>query len=142
MSLTFTLVLSTIFFILSLLHFNWAIGGKWGFDKVIPTNVNGERVFNPKKRHSFIVGLCLLVFALHYLLQSGLLAFIISVKTPFFEGWIISILFILRAIGDFNYIGVFKKVKHTDYANLDTKFYTPLCLIMGLMGIVIELISK
>ncbi len=142
MLLTFSLFLSIIFYILSLLHFNWAFGGKWSFDKVIPVNADGEKVFNPKKRHSLIVGLCLLIFAFHYLLQSGLLSSVISGSTPFFEGWIISILFILRAIGDFNYIGFFKKVKHTDYANLDTKFYTPLCLIMGLMGIIIELISK
>lgn len=140
MSLTFTLILSIIFCILSLLHFYWAVGGKWGFHKVIPINVDGEKVFNPKKRFSLIVGLCLFVFALHYLLECGFLSFNEPGTTPYFAGWIISFLFILRSIGDFNYIGFFKKVKHTGYAKLDTRFYTPLCLIVGFMAIIIELI--
>ena len=140
MTLILTLALSSIFFVLSLLHVYWALGGKWGFHKVIPIDANGETIFNPKKQHSLVVGLCLLVFALHYLLQSDLLSFNGFDRAPLFVGWIIPILFILRAIGDFNYIGFFKKVKNTGFAKLDTRFYTPLCFIIGVMGIAIELI--
>lgn len=142
MTLTLTLVLSLILFMLSILHFNWALGGKWGFDKVIPTNPEGERVFHPKKKHSLIVGLCLLIFALFYLLKSELIPLKTPISSPYFAGWIISVLFILRAIGDFNYIGFFKKITQTKYANLDTMIYTPMCSIIGFLGIVLELISK
>ena len=48
-------------------------------------------------------------------------------------------IFILRAIGDFKYVGFFKKVKNTPFAKLDSKFYSPLCLLIGLAFIWIEL---
>ena len=142
MTLTLTLVLSLILFMLSILHFNWATGSKWGFDKVIPTNPEGELIFYPEKKHSLIVGLCLLIFAIFYLLKSKLIPLSGNISSPYFAGWVISILFILRAIGDFNYIGFFKKITQTKYANIDTMVYTPICSLIGFMGIVIELISK
>ena len=138
--LILSLILFDVFLFLSLLHINWALGGKWGFEVVIPTNPKGQKVLNPKKRYSLTVGLCLLVFSLYYLLKSDLLSFYVSSKTPFVAGWIISILFILRAIGDFKYIGIFKTIKETDYANLDSKYFTPMCLLMGVLGIILELV--
>jgi len=47
--------------------------GKWGFDKVLPTNENGKKVLNPKKIDSAIVGLGLLVFGMYYLIKTKLI---------------------------------------------------------------------
>ena len=44
---------------------------------------------------------------------------------------IIAGVFLVRAIGDFRYVGFFKKIKGTIFANLDTKFYTPLCILLS-----------
>jgi len=55
-------------------------------------------------------------------------------------GWIISSIFIIRAIGDFKYVGFFKKIKNTKFAEFDTKYFTFISLIIGLIGIIIELI--
>ena len=35
-------------------------------------------------------------------------------------------------------MGVFKSVKETDFGKLDTKLFSPLCLIIGVFGILIQ----
>ena len=44
---------------------------------------------------------------------------------------IIAGIFLLRAIGDFRYVGFFKKTKATKFADLDTKYYSPLCILLS-----------
>ena len=53
--------------------------------------------------------------------------------------WIIAGIFILRAIGDFRYVGFFKSVKQSAFARADSRYYSPLCLLIGVLGIMIEL---
>ena len=53
--------------------------------------------------------------------------------------WIIASVFILRAIGEFNYVGFLKKIKHTKFGQNDTKLYSPLCLTIGILIIIIAL---
>ena len=134
------IVNSTILLSLSSLHFYWAFGGQWGFTAALPTNEEGKRVLNPKWYDSLIVGLGLLVFAVYLLIYVGLIPFQLP-KWLFDYGiWVISAIFILRAIGDFKYIGVFKKVRNTKFARRDTLLYSPLC--MTIAGICIILLTK
>ena len=56
-----------------------------------------------------------------------------------YVGWVISSIFILRSIGDFKYIGFFKKLKTSKFGKMDSKLFSPLCLTIGLIGIIIEL---
>jgi len=56
--------------------------------------------------------------------------------------WFIPIIFILRAVGDFNYVGIFKKIKNTEFARADSKIFIPLCLIIGICGITIKLLLE
>lgn len=134
MKLTLALLLVFIFFLLSTLHFYWAVGGQWGYDQVLPANEQGVRLLNPTSVDSLIVGSMLLICGLFYLLYIGLLkvelpAWILSLGL-----WGIPIVFTLRAFGDFKYIGFFKKVKATEFAHMDTLFYSPLCLTVALIG--------
>jgi len=48
-----------------------------------------------------------------------------------YMGWTIGVIFILRAIGEFNVVGIFKKIKGTVFAKYDMYFYIPLCLFVG-----------
>jgi hypothetical protein len=41
--------------------------------------------------------------------------------------WLLAAVFALRAIGDFRYVGFFKRVRNTGFARLDTRAYSPLC---------------
>lgn len=134
-------ILFGIFTMLGLIHFNWFFGGKWGFEKALPTKENGERILNPKKLDSAIVGFGLLLFGLVFLLKSELINFQIPSWISTYGSWIISSIFILRAIGDFKYVGFFKKIKNTEFGKADSKLFSPLCLIIGLIGILLQLMK-
>ena len=98
--------LSIILIGLGLIHFNWVIGGKFGFAESLPTKESGERVLNPKKIHSAIVGLGLSPFGIFYVLKSGLIEFNIPEWIMKYGSWIIPIIFLLRAFGEFKYVGI------------------------------------
>ncbi|QCK15698.1 DUF3995 domain-containing protein [Mangrovivirga cuniculi] len=137
--MTLPLTLSFIFLILGLIHLNWVIGGEFGFAQSLPTKENGERVLNPKKADSAIVGLGLIFFSLFYIFKSGMIDHQIPQWVMKYGGWIIPAIFLLRAIGDFRYVGFFKKVRTTEFGKLDTKLFSPLCLVIGIVGIIIQL---
>lgn len=134
-----SILLSIVFIALGLLHFNWVVGGQFGFAESLPTKITGERVLNPKKTDSLIVGLALTVFGFFYILDAGVIGHNLPTRFIQYAGWIIPAIFILRAIGDFRYVGFFKSVKTTAFGKLDTKFMSPLCLAIGILGLIIQL---
>jgi hypothetical protein len=136
-----SILLSIILIGLGLIHFNWVVGGKFGFAESLPTKESGERVLNPKKIDSAIVGIGLTAFGIFYVLKSGLFEYNLPEWIMKYGSWIIPIIFLLRAIGEFKYIGFFKSIKKTDFGKLDTKFFSPLCLIIGIFGIIIQLLK-
>jgi hypothetical protein len=140
MILTLAWVESLIFIALSIVHLNWAKGSSWGFEKSIPTTEEGKRVLNPTRKDSLIVGIGLLFFAFFYLIKAGE----ISIELPYWvlriAGWLIPIIFIFRSVGDFKYIGFFKKITTTGFATNDSKLYAPLCLLLGINGIYLQLV--
>ncbi|MCB0707471.1 MAG: DUF3995 domain-containing protein, partial [Saprospiraceae bacterium] len=115
-----SIILTLIFIGLSILHFNWVFGGQYGFAESLPTKENGERVLNPGKMDSAIVAFGLLIFGFFYLVQSGLIEFSMPDWMLKVGGWIIPIIFLLRAVGEFKYVGFFKSVKTTAFGKLDT----------------------
>lgn len=132
--LTFSLVVinSTILLSLGLLHFYWAFGGQWGFEDALPTNKEGERILNPKMIDSVIVGFGLLIFGIYLLIYGGILSLYLPEWVFDYGIWFVSAIFLVRAIGDFRYVGFFKKIKETDFAARDLKYYSPLCLWLSL----------
>ncbi len=88
---------------------------------------------------SFIVGMGLTAFGIFYLFQSGIIAYNLSAGILNYGGWIISIIFLLRAVGDFKYIRFINSITNTNFGKLDTKFLSPLCLVIGILGIIIQL---
>ncbi|WP_236336773.1 DUF3995 domain-containing protein [Paenibacillus auburnensis] len=48
-----------------------------------------------------------------------------------YGGWALASIFILRAVGDFRWVGFFKKQQGTVFAKRDTFLYSPLCLFIG-----------
>mgnify|MGYP001369383804 CR=1 FL=1 len=136
-----SILLCIIFSALGLIHFNWVIGGEFGFEKSLPTKENGEKVLNPKKIESAVVGIGLIVFGVFYLIKSELLEFNIPDWIIKYGGWIIPTIFLLRAIGEFKYLGFFKKIKDTEFGKWDSILYSPLCLFIGICGVLIQIIK-
>jgi hypothetical protein len=126
-------ILIVIFSVLAGLHLYWAAGGRWGIEHAAPVNERGKKFLNTGVAACLIVAAGLALFGAYYLiLPSGMLAIM---------GWIIPFIFLIRAIGDFRYVGFSKKVKSSTFAELDTKFFSPLCLMIAALGITIKLFS-
>lgn len=136
-----SLLLVMVFTLLGLIHLSWVFDSKWGFAESLPTNEEGERVLNPKKFGSAIVGLGLCVFALFYLLKSGLISLDLPSWVFQYGSWIIPSIFLLRAIGDFKYIGFFKRIKKTEFGKRDTKLFSPLCFVIAILGVLLNIIE-
>lgn len=139
--LILSITLSSILIGLGILHFNWAIGGKFGFAKALPTNEQGERILNPSKIDCAIVGIGLTALGAFYLFKSGLIEYHLPEWLLQYGSWIIPAIFIVRAIGDFKYAGFFKSIKETPFGKLDTQLFSPLCLVIGILGILLNLIK-
>lgn len=131
------LLLSFIFLFLSALHFYWAFGGEWGLDGTVPTNTEGKKILRTSVLSCIVVGTGLMVFALYYFIP----ILEISILEPlYFLSWLIPAIFLIRSIGDFKYVGFFKKIKSTRFSQLDTKYFSPLCLLLAILGFSIILI--
>lgn len=136
---TLSALLSMLFFSLSALHIYWAFGGKLLFEASLPTDRNGNRVLNPKKIDSALVALVLMGFGAFYLINAGAIPSPVSENIHYYSGWLIPAIFILRSIGDFKYVGFFKKIRSTSFAKNDTRFISPLCLAIGLAGLLTQI---
>ncbi|MBA1420556.1 MAG: DUF3995 domain-containing protein [Epsilonproteobacteria bacterium] len=122
------MILNYIMMLFALIHFYWAFGGKFGLDKALPTDAEGNRLLNPSKFMTFVVGFILLGLSyVPYKLYTGDKSQMIV-----YAGYGLSILFFLRVIGDFNLVGLFKKVKNTEFSKYDTWVYIPLCLFISI----------
>lgn len=125
---TISQIVNTIIFIfIAGFHFYWALGGKFGSQAVIP-KIEDKLVFQPPTLATILVALAMLVGA--WLSwkpdMNG------SVKTFIFGNLAIGLVMLIRAIGDFKYVGFFKKIKGTAFADNDNRFYSPLCLLISL----------
>ena len=139
MKLILGIVLFVIFFILSLFHFYWAFGGKWGIDKVLPLKPSsGQASIDPGLIVTLIVALGLLGFGVFYLL-TGLDGSLPDWMTILC--WGVPSIFLLRAVGDFRYVGFFKKITGTVFSKMDTRLFSPLCLLIATMGFLLQLLG-
>jgi len=81
------------------------------------------------------------VFATFVLVKTQLFSMALPTVILNYGVSVITGIFLLRAIGEFRYVGFFKKIKTTPFGQRDTKYYSPLCLLIGIMGILLELLS-
>ncbi len=124
------MILTTILILSALIHIYW-IFGEFGLSQALPTNEKGERLLNPSKFMTVIVAFILFGFAwVSYRLDINSHASWIDTI-----GWVLALLFFLRAIGDFNMVGLFKKIKHTEFAKYDNLIYIPLFFIISFLFI-------
>ena len=140
MTSIFSILLFTVFSFLGGIHFYWLFGGKWGLKQAIPTKPNEANKMTPPPLATLIVALILLGFGLLYFIKSGVIAIPVPTLITSYAYWCIPALFFIRAIGEFHYVGFFKKVTQTEFAKADTKLFSPLCLGISIMGLLVQLL--
>ena len=127
--------LAGILIFLSSIHFYWGILGINPGNKVIPAEPGGKLLFIPSRFVSLMVGTGLAAFSILVLIKSNWIDFVLSYSIVEIGIWVVAGLFLLRAMGDFKYAGLTKKINHTEFARMDNQFYTPLCILNGLMAL-------
>ncbi len=132
------LILFIIFLSISLLHVWWAIFGIDDVTKLAP-QLPG-RPTHPPVYMTLLVALGLFAIAVFYLWKADMVSIELGSFFTNYLGWIISGIFLLRAIGDFNYVGLFSKKRNTKFDKLDRKYYSPLSLFIGVVGVLIEVL--
>ncbi|MBK8399115.1 MAG: DUF3995 domain-containing protein [Leptospiraceae bacterium] len=142
MTIIIASILIGIFLSISGIHIYWGLGGQWGNGSVIPTKDDNVKVIMPGVVPTFTVAFGLLGFGFVVFINVFTFDFKFPLWFNIFHNyglWVIAGIFTLRAIGEFNYVGFFKKIKHTKFAQNDTKFYSPLCLVIGMLTLILEL---
>lgn len=120
-------LVSGILLLLSGLHVFWILGGGWGKRGVVPTHNDGKPLFVPGQGSTLLVALALLIAAFLVAWRVGWVEPGLAEWMPRIGVWGIVLVFGLRAVGDFRYVGFFKKVTGSTFARLDTRLYSPLC---------------
>lgn len=128
-------VLTALFLFLSFLHIYWALGGQWSIEKIIPEKFK-ESFYNSKSKTGFMLATFVVAFGLMSIAWLTA-AYVGKMKSPFSHPvhryllMVVSGLFLLRAIGDFNMVGLFKSQKIGLFAYWDSKLFVPLCFCIS-----------
>lgn len=119
-----------VFLFLAGMHLYWVCNGQFGIAATIPTKLNGKRVFTPSRFGTFIVAVGLFLFAVLNMVFDGLVQVPIAPSYVVYGMWTIAVIFLLRFIGDFKYVGISKRFRKSVFAKKDTYFFSPLCLFL------------
>jgi hypothetical protein len=108
-----------------ILHVYWAAGGRWLFDRAVPTG--GASAFTPGPLLTLAVALALFVFA-------ALVAAAGAGAGPAEVRWLVgagALVLAVRAIGDTRTAGFTKTIRGTAFAEADDRFFTPLITLLA-----------
>lgn len=96
----------------------------------IPTSARGDRaLFEPGPIGTATVGVLLLAGA----------AVAMGQLLPAWQVMLLrlaAVVFSLRAVGDFRYVGFWKRVKETPFAYWDTRLFSPMCVAVAVLATV------
>lgn len=129
------LFIAAIMGLVAIVHYYWAFGGKKWSSAVIPTSSHGEMAFKPGAGMTFAAATVFLVVAIYFFLLAQFVSYSLPVSITKWATWTIGGVFILRGIGDFRYFGLFKQIRETRFAKMDSRYYTPLVFILGALSL-------
>jgi len=136
-----SILLFLIFLAMGAIHFYWFFGGFWGLSKVIPTRSNVKSNMKIPKEATLMVGIILILLGFIFLIKLNFFTTPLPLWFLKYSYWFIATIFIMRAIGEFKYVGFFKIIKDTEFARADSKLFTPLCTAIGLTVLLLELLN-
>jgi hypothetical protein len=122
---------SSIFGALALWHFYMAFAPSQGESAAVPS-AEGKPLFVPSTGATLAVGVVLALFAVLVAATAGLVSLAIPAQALVWLSYGLALGLLARAVGEFRYVGFFKRVLETRFARLDTLVYSPLCLILAI----------
>jgi len=130
MNTAVAITVSLAFVALALWHFRMALSPSQGMSGAVPSE-SGKPLFVPSVRATLAVGLVLLVFACLVAATAGFVEVGLPVRLLTWSCYALSLGLFARAVGEFKYVGFFKRVRGSKFARLDTLLYSPLCLLLA-----------
>ncbi|WP_240741137.1 DUF3995 domain-containing protein [Deinococcus sp. Arct2-2] len=112
--------------VISAVHVYWAAGGRAGLTAALPQTTAGKPVFLPSPAATLVVAAGLAG-------MSGAALFSQSQSAARLR-WPLRVIvgvFLIRAVGDGRSVGLTRKPSDTQFARMDARFYTPLCLLLA-----------
>jgi hypothetical protein len=116
---------------LAAIHVRWAFTGPGAFTAGVPTRPDGSPVLSPGPVAALGVAALLLASGWLLLERAGLGLDVLPAPMPAIGTAGVAVVLLLRGIGDFRYVGLFKRVRDTPFARMDSRFYTPLVLALA-----------
>ena len=132
------LPVSTVLAGLSGLHVYWAFGGQRGRKAAIPER-DGKPPFRPGVGGTLAVAFFLAVSGTLVLERAAVGPHVVPPTVSLWGTRGVAMALLARAVGDFNYVGFFKRRKTTAFARLDTRLYSPLVLALGVGACIVAL---
>ena len=123
-------LLGVILILLALLHVRWAFGGH-AEGAAVPSRPDGTPLFRPGPLASLSVASALALAAALVLARGDLLPAFASPRVIGLGTWGIALAFAARAVGEFRYVGLFRRVRDTPFAKWDARLFTPLCAVLA-----------
>ena len=118
------------FVALALWHFYMALIPGSGTAGALPS-ADGKPLFVPTRKATFAVGAVLLLFSALVAATAGMIPVGLPRGALSWLSYALAAGLMARAVGEFKYVGFFKRVHGTKFARLDTLLYSPLCLLLG-----------
>jgi|SRR4051794_4066269 hypothetical protein len=118
-------------------HVYWAVGGQVGLGVSLPQQQNGAPVMVRRlplwRPAAGAVAAALLVLAALLLARAQLLG--LPVSDELIQGalLVVGLAFVARSLVPNRYVGFFKFLRTTRWAKFDTRLYSPLFLLLGIL---------
>lgn len=98
------------------------------------------KLFSPPVMVTFVVGFAFLLGVFVFLGRLGLFSPLEPRSVYQWLPWIYAAVFLARIVGDFHFVGLFKKVKNTTFSSLDNILFMPICAILCFCSCVVGMI--
>ncbi|HEX8126969.1 MAG TPA: DUF3995 domain-containing protein [Allosphingosinicella sp.] len=118
-------------------HLHWALGGRLGYSVSLPQRGDGIPVMAHRlpwwRLGAGAVAAGLVALAVLIVAHSGHLALPLPASFVRAALLVAGIAFLARALVPNRYVGFFKSLRTTRWARYDTRLYSPLFLVLGLI---------
>ncbi|HYI40354.1 MAG TPA: DUF3995 domain-containing protein [Allosphingosinicella sp.] len=118
-------------------HLHWALGGRLGYSVSLPQRPDGVPVMAHRlswwRAGAAAVALGLAALALLLLAYAGHLPLPLPRSVARAALLVTGAAFVARALVPNRYVGFFKSLRQTRWARFDTRLYSPLFLLLGLL---------
>lgn len=132
-------VTASVLVLLSAGHLYWALGGRLGgrLEGVLLPEQDGQPVFRPSPAAAVGAAIVLLAAAAVLAIRAGALDSPFGEPTVRWAARAVAAVFLLRSIGDFRWVGFFRRVRGTRFAYWDARVYTPVAFALGVGAAVV-----